>query len=68
MRKTGAKMAWPCMNIIQSRDEKMSDSSPFLPPPLFFPFFFPTRPESCLALLSAKVVPSVCMLHKLCFS
>lgn len=40
----------------------------FPPPSSLFPFFFPTRPESCLAHLSAKVVPSVCMLHKLCFS
>lgn len=67
MRKTGAKLAWPCMNITQSRDEKMSDSPPF-PPSSLFSFFFPTRPESCLAHLSAKVVSGVCMLHKLCFS
>lgn len=41
MRKTGAKLAWPCMNITHSRDEKMSDSPAFLPPPLFFHSFFP---------------------------
>lgn len=40
MTKTGAKLAWPCMNITHSRSVKMSDH--LLPtPPHFFLSFFP---------------------------
>lgn len=67
MRKPGAMLAWPCINITHSRAEKMSVLLHF-PSSLSFFFFFPVRPERCLAHLSAKVVSSVCMLYTLCLS